>query len=106
MSTTTWVPHGAIIEMKMFKKKTGLALSSCFANDKPRPKLCSNPPQTTNICWFYQGLTGRIPPANGWGQGVAAGGGGSDELDPDVSAAGGVDAGGGGVGGDDPLTCQ
>ena len=45
-------------------------------------------------------------PANGWGQGVAASGGGADELDPDVSAAGGVDAGGGGVGGIDPLTCQ
>ena len=29
-------------------------------------------------------------PANGWGQGVAAGGGAADELDPDVSAAGGV----------------
>ena len=48
----------------------------------------------------------------GWGQGVAAGGGGADELDPDVSAAGGggvgggVDAGGGCVGGIDPLTRQ
>ena len=49
---------------------------------------------------------GAAKPANGWGQGVAAGGGGADELDPDVSAAGGVDAGGGGVGGVDRLTCQ
>ena len=42
-------------------------------------------------------------PADGWGQGVAAGGGGvgSDGVD-----AGGVDAGGGGVGSVDPLTCQ
>ena len=29
-------------------------------------------------------------PANGWGQGVAAGGGAADELDPDGSTAGGV----------------
>ena len=40
-----------------------------------------------------------VGPANGWGQRVAADGGGADELDPDVSAAGGVDAAGGGVGG-------
>ena len=49
---------------------------------------------------------GAAKPANGWGQGVAAGGGSADELDPDVSAAGGVDAGGGGVNDVDPLTCQ
>ena len=54
--------------------------------------------------WVGAGV-GAAKPANGWGQGVAAGGGGADELDPDVSAAGGggVDAGGGGVGGIDPL---
>ena len=53
---------------------------------------------------------GAAKSANGWGQGVAiaASGGGADELDPDVSAAGGVDAGGGSVsvGGVDTLTCQ
>ena len=57
--------------------------------------------------WVVVGAATK--PANGWGhwgQGVAAGGGGADELDPDVSAAGGVDAGGGSVGGVDPLTCQ
>ena len=56
--------------------------------------------------WAIWVGVGAANPANGWGQGVAAGGGGADELDPDVSAAGGVDAGGGGVGGVDPLTCQ
>ena len=58
--------------------------------------------------WAIWVCVGAAKPANGWGQGVAAGGGGADELDPDVSAAGGVDAGGGGVGGVDPLTltCQ
>ena len=57
--------------------------------------------------WAIWVGVGAAKPANGWGQGVAAGGGGADELDPDVSAAGGVDAGGGGVGGVDPfLTCQ
>ena len=57
---------------------------------------------------IWVGIIGAAKPANGWGQCVAAGGGGADELDPDVSAAGGggVDAGGGGVGGIDPLTCQ
>ena len=45
---------------------------------------------------------GAAKHANSWGQGVAAGGGGADELDPDVSAAGGVDAGGSGVCGVDP----
>ena len=51
---------------------------------------------------------GAAKPANGWGQSVAAGGGGADELDPDVSAAGGVDAGCNGVvgGGGNPLTWQ
>ena len=49
--------------------------------------------------WAIWVGVGAAKPANGWGQGVAAGGGGADELDPDVSAAGGVDAGGGGVGG-------
>ena len=44
-------------------------------------------------------VVGAAKPANGWGQGVAAGGGGADELDPDVGAAGDVDAGGGSVGG-------
>ena len=54
---------------------------------------------------FWVGIIGAAKPANGWEQCVAAGGGGADELDPDVSAAGGggVDAGGGGVGGIDPL---
>ena len=56
--------------------------------------------------WAIWVGVGAAKPANGWGQGVAAGGGGADELDPDVSAAGGVDAGGRGVGGVDPLTCQ
>ena len=48
--------------------------------------------------WAIWVGVGAAKPANGWGQGVAAGGGGADELDPDVSAAGGVDAGGGGAG--------
>ena len=61
--------------------------------------------------WAIWVRVGAAKPANGWGQGVAAGGGGADELDPDVSAAGSVDAGGGGaggpaVGGVDRLTCQ
>ena len=56
--------------------------------------------------WAIWVGVGAAKPANGWGQGVAAGGGGADELDPNVSAAGGVDAGGRGVGGVDPLTCQ
>ena len=55
--------------------------------------------------WAIWVGVGAAKPANGWGQGVAAGGGGADELDPDVSAAGGVDAGGGGVGGGS-MTCQ
>ena len=54
--------------------------------------------------WAIWVGVGAAKPANGWGQGVAAGGGGADEVDPDVSAAGGVDAGGGGVSGVDPLT--
>ena len=51
-----------------------------------------------NLWAIWVGVGARKP-ANGWGQRVAAGGGGADELDPDVSAAGGVDAAGGGVGG-------
>ena len=60
--------------------------------------------------WVVVGAATK--PANGWGhwgQGVAAGGGGADELDPDVGAAGGgVDVGGGDVGGVGGirLTCQ
>ena len=58
--------------------------------------------------WAIWVGVGAAKPVNGWGQGVAAGGGGADELDPDVSAAGDVDdAGGGGVGGVDPFfSCQ